>query len=375
MQTALKKGDDDSWHEWRKRVKDLWYALRILKPVAVRPALGSGGRGQRPERPARRPQRPRRAGRDRARVRGRARARPRRAGAGRAVDAAATACGWPRCRWACACSPRSPRRSRAGSRASGRPASPSSRPTPRGCRPSWWPRSGASWWPRRQAPPSERRKISAALPGLGFRIRDFAGARPAPPGRLLGRRLRPAGGEGHHPRGRRRPRRAAWPRARRSRPATAARPRPPEPEPDPEPEAEPQPGPTSEPPDRRRGRPAAARPCAQRPEAGLRRGSLGRRRLRRALAARLRPAAAALADERDRGTLPGSRLTRRRSWRRTGRCARQPKSALPRGRSTAGVTRLPSPAEGAGRRPGSRSRWRRATKPKSAGHPAGVSPP
>ena len=34
MQTALKKGDDDSWHEWRKRVKDLWYALRILKPVA-----------------------------------------------------------------------------------------------------------------------------------------------------------------------------------------------------------------------------------------------------------------------------------------------------------------------------------------------------
>jgi CHAD domain-containing protein len=34
MQTALKKGDDESWHVWRKRVKDLWYALRILKPVA-----------------------------------------------------------------------------------------------------------------------------------------------------------------------------------------------------------------------------------------------------------------------------------------------------------------------------------------------------
>ena len=34
MQTALKKGDDESWHEWRKRVKDLWYALRILKPMA-----------------------------------------------------------------------------------------------------------------------------------------------------------------------------------------------------------------------------------------------------------------------------------------------------------------------------------------------------
>ena len=34
MDTALKKGDDESWHEWRKRVKDLWYASRILKPVA-----------------------------------------------------------------------------------------------------------------------------------------------------------------------------------------------------------------------------------------------------------------------------------------------------------------------------------------------------
>ncbi len=34
MDTALKKGDDASWHRWRKRVKDLWYASRILKPVA-----------------------------------------------------------------------------------------------------------------------------------------------------------------------------------------------------------------------------------------------------------------------------------------------------------------------------------------------------
>jgi len=34
MDTALTKNDDDSWHEWRKRVKDLWYASRILKPVA-----------------------------------------------------------------------------------------------------------------------------------------------------------------------------------------------------------------------------------------------------------------------------------------------------------------------------------------------------
>ena len=41
MQTALKKGDDDSWHEWRKRVKDLWYALRILKPVAPEQLSGA----------------------------------------------------------------------------------------------------------------------------------------------------------------------------------------------------------------------------------------------------------------------------------------------------------------------------------------------
>ncbi len=41
MQTALKKGDDDSWHEWRKRVKDLWYALRILRPVAPEQLSGA----------------------------------------------------------------------------------------------------------------------------------------------------------------------------------------------------------------------------------------------------------------------------------------------------------------------------------------------
>ena len=34
MRHALKNGDDEAWHEWRKRVKDLWYAGRILQPVA-----------------------------------------------------------------------------------------------------------------------------------------------------------------------------------------------------------------------------------------------------------------------------------------------------------------------------------------------------
>jgi CHAD domain-containing protein len=34
MQVALADGSDEHWHEWRKRVKDLWYSLRILRPVA-----------------------------------------------------------------------------------------------------------------------------------------------------------------------------------------------------------------------------------------------------------------------------------------------------------------------------------------------------
>jgi CHAD domain-containing protein len=34
MREALKAGEDEAWHEWRKRVKDLWYAGRILLPVA-----------------------------------------------------------------------------------------------------------------------------------------------------------------------------------------------------------------------------------------------------------------------------------------------------------------------------------------------------
>jgi len=43
MDAALERGDDDSWHEWRKKVKDLWYAARILKPVAPRQLAGLEG--------------------------------------------------------------------------------------------------------------------------------------------------------------------------------------------------------------------------------------------------------------------------------------------------------------------------------------------
>ena len=33
MHHALQGDSDDDWHEWRKRVKDLWYAARILAPI------------------------------------------------------------------------------------------------------------------------------------------------------------------------------------------------------------------------------------------------------------------------------------------------------------------------------------------------------
>ena len=38
MREALRDGDDETWHEWRKRVKDLWYSGRILAPIAGAPA-------------------------------------------------------------------------------------------------------------------------------------------------------------------------------------------------------------------------------------------------------------------------------------------------------------------------------------------------
>jgi CHAD domain-containing protein len=34
MEVAIADGSDEDWHEWRKRVKDLWYSLRILRPIA-----------------------------------------------------------------------------------------------------------------------------------------------------------------------------------------------------------------------------------------------------------------------------------------------------------------------------------------------------
>jgi CHAD domain-containing protein len=41
MEEAFEHGDDDSWHEWRKRVKDLWYSLRILEPTAGKQLKGA----------------------------------------------------------------------------------------------------------------------------------------------------------------------------------------------------------------------------------------------------------------------------------------------------------------------------------------------
>jgi CHAD domain-containing protein len=34
MAAALESGEEGAWHEWRKRVKDLWYSARILERVA-----------------------------------------------------------------------------------------------------------------------------------------------------------------------------------------------------------------------------------------------------------------------------------------------------------------------------------------------------
>jgi CHAD domain-containing protein len=41
MRVAVERGDDESWHEWRKRAKDLWYSLRILSPIAPAQLAGA----------------------------------------------------------------------------------------------------------------------------------------------------------------------------------------------------------------------------------------------------------------------------------------------------------------------------------------------
>ncbi len=33
MRAALRGGEDEDWHEWRKRVKDIWYSARIIEPI------------------------------------------------------------------------------------------------------------------------------------------------------------------------------------------------------------------------------------------------------------------------------------------------------------------------------------------------------
>ena len=85
MAAALESGEDGAWHEWRKRVKDLWYSARIPRAGGARAAR----RPRRRVRPARggprRPQRRRSVPR-RRRLRARAaRPRPRRAPASAAV--------------------------------------------------------------------------------------------------------------------------------------------------------------------------------------------------------------------------------------------------------------------------------------------------
>jgi CHAD domain-containing protein len=41
MEQAIEHREDEPWHEWRKRAKDLWYALRILEPVSGKQLKGA----------------------------------------------------------------------------------------------------------------------------------------------------------------------------------------------------------------------------------------------------------------------------------------------------------------------------------------------
>ena len=69
LERAETDPSDETLHEWRKRVKDMWYSLRLLQKMWPAGARSGRRRGTQRLRAARRPPRPGRAGaRDRERT-------------------------------------------------------------------------------------------------------------------------------------------------------------------------------------------------------------------------------------------------------------------------------------------------------------------